>query len=136
MGSAKNLGISEQRLGISGSPRTSTTPYQPQRTSQYIGCFAMHEGMKAMNDAIRTTQHGTAYALLRLPAVLALVGVSKATLYRWANAGMFPRPHALTPTRSTVAWSSTEVHAWIAGKLAANDGTFDGTSEDEAAKAA
>jgi len=89
-----------------------------------------------MNDAIRNTQHSTTPVLLRLPAVLALVGVSKATLYRWANAGMFPRGHALTPTRSTVAWSSIEVHAWIAGKLAANDGTFDGTSEDEAAQAA
>src|SRR3546814_15686498 len=47
-------------------------------------------------------------ALLRLPAVLALVGVGKTTLYRWANAGMFPQPRALTPTRSTVAWSAAE----------------------------
>ena len=89
-----------------------------------------------MNDAIRNTQHSTTPVLLRLPAVLALVGVSKATLYRWANAGMFPRGHALTPTRSTVAWSSIEVHAWIAGKLAANDGTFDGTLKGEASQVA
>ena len=89
-----------------------------------------------MNDAIGTAQRSSTPTLLRLPAVLALVGVSKATLYRWANAGMFPRGHALTPTRSTVAWSSIEVHAWIAGKLAANDGTFDGTSNDEPAQAA
>ena len=69
-------------------------------------------------------------ALLRLPAVLALVGVSKATLYRWASAGMFPQPRALTPTRSTVAWSAAEVHAWIASKLAANDGTYDGIQRE------
>lgn len=74
--------------------------------------------------------------LLRLPAVLALVGVSKATLYRWAGAGMFPQSRALTPTRSTVAWSAAEVHAWIDGKLATNDGTFAGTSQPDAAQAA
>jgi prophage regulatory protein len=79
--------------------------------------------------------HATGYALMRLPAVLALVGVSKATLYRWAGAGMFPKARALTPSRSTVAWSAAEVHAWIASKLAANDGTFDGTSCEDAAKA-
>jgi prophage regulatory protein len=84
-----------------------------------------------MNQATHTMP-----ALLRLPAVLALVGVSKATLYRWASAGMFPQPRALTPTRSTVAWSAAEVSAWIADKLASNDGTFDGTSQDEATQAA
>jgi len=72
-------------------------------------------------------------ALLRLPAVLALVPVSKATLYRWVHAGMFPKSRALTPTRSTVAWSAAEVHAWIEGKQTMNDGTFVGTSEHEAA---
>lgn len=75
-------------------------------------------------------------ALLRLPAVLALIGVSKATLYRWANAGMFPQPRALTPTRSTVAWSAAEVHAWIVSKLAVNDGTFDGTLVEYGSQAA
>ncbi len=80
--------------------------------------------------------HVISTALMRLPAVLALVGVSKATVYRWARAGMFPQARALTPTRSTVAWSAAEVHAWIADKLASNDGTFDGTSHEEAAKAA
>ena len=89
-----------------------------------------------MNNAIHIAQPTIAPALLRLPAVLALVGVSKATLYRWANAGMFPQPRALTPTRSTVAWSAAEVHAWIAGKLAANDGTYVGTSADDVAQAA
>lgn len=89
-----------------------------------------------MNTTTPFTQFATAPALLRLPAVLALVGVSKATLYRWANAGLFPQPRALTPTRSTVAWSAAEVHAWIASKLAANDGTYVGTFADNASQAA
>lgn len=68
----------------------------------------------------------TAPALLRLPAVLARVGVSKSTLQRWIKADMFPDCIALTPTRSTVAWSAAAVEAWIAGKLAAGGGTYGG----------
>jgi prophage regulatory protein len=90
-----------------------------------------------MSAETRTAaRNSTLPALLRLPAVLALIGVSKATLYRWAREGMFPQPRALTPTRSTVAWSAAEVHAWIAGKLAANDGTYVGTSGEAASQAA
>lgn len=89
-----------------------------------------------MNNITHITQHTVAPALLRLPAVLSRVGVSKATLHRWMKAGMFPQSVALTPTRSTVAWSAAAVDAWIASKLAANDGTFDGTSTNDAAKAA
>lgn len=88
------------------------------------------------DDTSSTQQHAAAPALLRLPAVLALVGVGKTTLYRWARAGMFPKPRALTPTRSTVAWSAAEVHAWITDKLAANDGTYVGTSDDVTSQAA
>ena len=86
-----------------------------------------------MNVATHST---AAPGLLRLPAVLALVGVGKTTLYRWASKGLFPQPRALTPTRSTVAWSAAEVHAWIASKLAANDGTYVGTFVNETSKAA
>lgn len=75
-------------------------------------------------------------ALLRLPAVLQRVGVSKTTLYRWASVGMFPKPRPLTPTGSTVAWSAAEVGAWIESKLAANDGTFVGTFENDASQTA
>jgi prophage regulatory protein len=89
-----------------------------------------------MNVITSNIQPPLAPALLRLPAVLALVGVSKATVYRWSRAGQFPQPRALTATRSTVAWSSAEVSAWIAGKLAANDGTSDGIFPKVPSKAA
>lgn len=65
-------------------------------------------------------------ALLRLSDVLARVRVSKSTLYRWSRNGQFPRPRALTPSGSTVAWLASEVYEWIESKPAANDGTFDG----------
>ena len=74
--------------------------------------------------------------LLRLPAVLERVGVSKSTLQRWIRAGTFPAGVALTPTRSTVAWSAAAVDGWIADKLAAGGGTFEGTFAQEVAQAA
>ena len=89
-----------------------------------------------MNNATHSSASSTAPAFLRLPAVLSRVGVSKATIHRWVKAGMFPPSVALTPTRSTVAWSATAVDAWIASKLAANDGTSVGTFQNEAAQAA
>jgi len=109
-------------------------PYAPQHPQtdtrgQSSGRSTSHEGTNTMN-------HVTAPAFLRRPAVLSLIGVSKATLYRWIEAGMFPQSIALTPTRSTVAWSAAAVHAWIADKLAANDGTFVGTSKVDGLKVA
>lgn len=89
-----------------------------------------------MNEHTSSTPRIATTSLLRLPAVLARVGVSKATLHRWMKAGMFPQSVALTPTRSTVAWSAAAVDAWIASKLAANDGTFDGTCENESQQVA
>lgn len=83
-----------------------------------------------------TEAHTTTPAFLRLPAVLARVGVSKSTLQRWIKAGMFPDCIALTPTRSTVAWSAAAVEAWIAGKLAAAGGSFGGSFGSDAAQAA
>ena len=117
-----------------GFPRAPCDTHR--RSGQYIGRVAVNEGMTAMNSSTHAAQRTITPALLRLPDVLALVRVSKATLYRWASAGMFPQPRALTPTRSTVAWSAAEVHGWIASKLAANDGTFDGISHHEQSQAA
>ena len=89
-----------------------------------------------MSNATYSSASSITPALIRLPAVLSRVGVSKATLHRWVKAGMFPPSVALTPTRSTVAWSAAAVDAWIESKLAANDGTYAGTSQNEAAQAA
>jgi len=91
-----------------------------------------------MNDDTSNTPQRTATVsgYLRLPDILELVPVSKATLYRWIAAGEFPRQRRLTRTGSTVAWSAAQVHAWLDSNPAENDGTFDGTSNDESAQAA
>lgn len=78
----------------------------------------------------------TTTTFLRLHAVLTRVGVSRSTLQRWIRAGMFPDSIALTPTRSTVAWSAAAVDAWIAGKLAAAGGTCGGALAFNASQAA
>lgn len=56
-------------------------------------------------------------SLLRLPDVLSMTGLSKTTLYGLIKAGEFPASMPLGGR--AVAWASTEVEAWLAGKLKA-----------------
>lgn len=51
-------------------------------------------------------------AILRLPAVLALVGLSRSTLYELVAAGQFPRQVRLSARR--VGWLADEVNDWLA----------------------
>lgn len=54
-------------------------------------------------------------ALLRLPDVLARVGVGRALVYRQIADGLFTKPVKLTARSS--AWPSTEVDALVAAKI-------------------
>lgn len=58
--------------------------------------------------------------LLKVEAVTALIGVSRATLYRMVNAGDFPKPLQLSPKR--VAWLQAEVDAWFQTKIEERSG--------------
>ncbi len=49
--------------------------------------------------------------LLRLPAVLEMVPLSRATIYRRAASGTFPRPVPLGENSS--GWYESEVLRWI-----------------------
>ncbi|MXY68670.1 MAG: AlpA family transcriptional regulator [Acidobacteriia bacterium] len=49
--------------------------------------------------------------VLRLPDVVARVGLSKSTLWRRINDGEFPEPIKLGPR--AVGWLEEEVDAWI-----------------------
>ena len=49
--------------------------------------------------------------LLRLPQVLAMVGLSKSTLYRKVKAGLFPAPIKLSG--NLVVWKRQVVMKWI-----------------------
>lgn len=48
---------------------------------------------------------------LRLPAVLDLVGVTRSTIYRWMNAGEFPRQ--ISVGGNTVVWLESSVTEWM-----------------------
>ena len=53
-------------------------------------------------------------AIYREKDVLALVRISKATLWRWRKAGEFPHPIQLGP--NTVGWRRGDVDEWLASR--------------------
>jgi len=55
-------------------------------------------------------------AYLRLPEVLAVVGLSRPTLYRRIRAGEFPCGYSLGG--NCVAWKRSEVENWIENRPA------------------
>lgn len=55
--------------------------------------------------------------ILRERDVLAMLGISKATLWRWRRAGDFPAPLQLGP--NTVAWRGEDIAAWLESRPAA-----------------
>lgn len=52
------------------------------------------------------------HQLLRLPAVLAMTGVSRSTLYRLVQDGKFPKPISVGTGRA-VAWLESDIDKWI-----------------------
>jgi len=54
--------------------------------------------------------------LMRQPEVLAMVGCSAATLWRWVKAETFPQPSKVSP--GITAWKRSEVEAWVAAQVA------------------
>ncbi|NMZ81356.1 AlpA family transcriptional regulator [Pseudomonas mandelii] len=68
----------------------------------------------AQND-----QHEEPVEFIRLPKVLALVGLSQTTVYEMARKGEFPKQVRLGG--NSVAWVKSEVLQWSREKLAARD---------------
>ena len=53
---------------------------------------------------------------LRLPEVLNLVGVTRSTLYRWMDAGTFPKQ--ISVGGNTVVWVESAGTAWMEDQMA------------------
>ena len=53
---------------------------------------------------------------LRLPEVLNLVGVTRSTLYRWMDAGTFPKQ--ISVGGNTVVWVESAVTSWMEDRMA------------------
>ena len=53
--------------------------------------------------------------LLNVKQFCYILGVARATLYRWIELGIFPEPKKLPRSRSgRIAWLESDVQAWIA----------------------
>lgn len=55
--------------------------------------------------------------ILRLPAVMAMLGVSKPTIYLWIKRGAFPAPLKIGPKAS--GWLLSEIECWLADRATA-----------------
>lgn len=54
---------------------------------------------------------------LPLPAVVRKVGASRASIYAWIKADIFPKARKIGPRR--VAWLASDIEAWLASREAA-----------------
>lgn len=61
----------------------------------------------------------TSNQILRLPAVLSLVGLSRSSVYFGMKNGLFPLPIKLSSR--AVGWPSYLVHNWIADRIKGAD---------------
>ena len=61
-----------------------------------------------------------AHAILRLPQVKAVTGLSRSSIYNYIANGSFPRQVRLGPR--CVGWIEQEVDAWVAGLIASREG--------------
>lgn len=59
-----------------------------------------------------------ATAILRLPVVITRTGLSRSSIYDYAQKGIFPKPIKLGPR--AVGWLEPEIEQWIQDQVAAN----------------
>ncbi|WP_228736334.1 helix-turn-helix transcriptional regulator [Xanthomonas euvesicatoria] len=101
-----------------GKAARRQAPHQPKGSLQSHAA-----GLSHFKEAMTTQPQTTLpYHFMRLPEVIATVGVSKSTLYAWAAAGKFPKPVQF-PGGNIAAWVSTEVAAWMSAAVDARNGT-------------
>lgn len=74
--------------------------------------------MSALSESENSTRNSSPVRVLRLPAVLAKVGISRSQLYRLINGGLFPRQFYLSAR--TAVWNEAQIDAWLADKQGGN----------------
>ena len=55
---------------------------------------------------------------MRMREVIEMLGVRRATIYRWMDAGDFPRSIALGG--NSIAWSEKSVQEWMESRITSN----------------
>lgn len=71
------------------------------------------------------------HKFLRLSKVMDRIPYSRATIYRKIAAGEFPKPYNLGA--SAVAWLESDIEAWIAQRIAAQEPTHRPSASHEVA---
>ena len=73
---------------------------------------------KFMTNTQTTQNHpkpeAASYIILRLPQVMARVGLRRASIYQHMNNGTFPRSVKLTS--HAIGWRENEIEAWLASR--------------------
>lgn len=72
-----------------------------------------------MVEPIALTGAEAAFRFLPVKEVVRRTSLSRATVYRLVEAGIFPRPVALTGART--AWVEAEITTWMQSRLASRD---------------
>ncbi len=87
---------------MQANPKTSDTrTTQVQRVAEFID---KHPAPVA--GVVKTPEK-----LLRLPAVMAIVGLQKSSIYEGVKNGTFPAPIKLS--RRAVCWPESRIAAWV-----------------------
>ena len=68
--------------------------------------------------------------LLRLPEVIAIVGLSRSTIYAMMEKSLFPQQVRLG--QRSVAWWESEINEWIASRPRAKDRSEQGNARNKA----
>jgi prophage regulatory protein len=75
-----------------------------------IGCNGLIAGM-----APAAYEHHHPIRILRLPEVMARVGICRASIYQQMGGGLFPKSIPLGPR--AVGWIESEIDAWLAARI-------------------
>ena len=76
----------------------------------------MSSVIRALLFFVMSSGSGYQLRFLRLPEVLNLVGVTRSTLYRWMDAGTFPKQ--ISVGGNTVVWVESAVTSWMEDRMA------------------
>lgn len=78
-----------------------------------------HKFLLTSLDLLRQTVQEIAMRILRLRNVMKKTGLARSTIYKYIDAGTFPKPIDLGGR--SVGWVDSEIDGWIADKIQERD---------------
>ncbi len=78
-----------------------------------------HKFLLTSLDLLRQTVQEIAMRILRLRNVMEKTGLARSTIYKYIDAGTFPKPIDLGGR--SVGWVDSEIDGWIADKIQERD---------------